>query len=202
MNTRIRLGSFERTRCRLKCLSSGQILAGWITAATSVSVTVRMSTQSSVSAEGNYAVEAYGTGARALFIARAADMVIEGADVLLKLDVAGAIRFIDGNQEGRVEVSGLMVSAHLPEVTHLGEAHDLSGHGLGASFACEVPVGQRIGVGVHVDRAMFMMEAECRHCTRLESGRCKVGFRVTGMGRIEQAKWNTLVDGVDLTQAA
>lgn len=204
MNTRIRLPNFQGARARCTRLGDGAIISGWISTATTDSVLLAVPTGTEVDAGQVLAVEAFGTGVRAVFLSRVTDLSEKesGGERRIWLTVTGAIRFVEATQEGRIRVHGLTLSIPRAIGPLDGQAEDVSLHGLGAVFAEELPMQETFVLEVQAGRESFLFDAEVRYCRPLGDGRHRVGFLLHEAPRLVQARWNALVEGHRKREAA
>jgi hypothetical protein len=204
MNTRIRLPNFQGARARCTRLGDGAIVSGWISTATTDAVLLAVPTGTQVDTGQVLAVEAFGTGVRAVFLSRVSDLSEpeSGGERRVWLTVTGAIRFVEATQEGRIRVHGLSLSIPRAVGSLDGEVEDVSLHGLGAVFPEELPMHETFVIEVQAGRESFLFDAEVRYCRPLDDGRHRVGFLLNEAPRLVQARWNALVEGHRRREAA
>jgi len=180
------------------------VLSGWISSTTTDAVILAMRPDTDIQAGQGLAVEAFGTGVRAVFLAKVASVSLdEEADQLVAcLTVRSAIRFLNATQESRFRAYPMSISILRAPTSIVGSIEDVSNHGLGAVFKEEVPIGETLALSVQTAGQSLILEGEARYCRPVAEGEFRVGFRLNEAPRLVQARWNALVEGHRKREAA
>lgn len=192
----LRLQDFERKRARCKRVSDGENFSGWIARAESDSIEIGLFLRSPLKAGDDVLVEAFADKIRAVFQARAAQARKGDRDreLIVRFEVIGAIRYLDINQEGRVQVEGITLGVTLDENSYVGHVNDLSSHGVGAFLPVALETGSIYALEVQTPQGdVVKFDAEVRYC-RAEENQFHVGFLISHQTRIEQGRWNVLIE--------
>lgn len=192
----IRLQDFEKKRARCKRVSDGETFSGWIARAENDSIEIGLVLRSPLKSGDEVLVEAFADKIRAVFQARAAQARKGERDreLIVKFEVVGGIRYLDINQEGRIQVEGITVGLKLGDAPYIGQANDLSPHGVGAFLPIGLPINMVYVLEIKTAQGdTFSFDAEVRYC-RKDENRYHVGFQIAQLPRIEQARWNVLIE--------
>lgn len=192
----IRLQDFEKKRARCKRISDGELFSGWIARAENDSIEIGLVLRSPLKSGDEVLVEAFADKIRAVFQARAAQARKGDRDreLVVRFEVVGGIRYLDINQEGRIQVEGITVGLKLGDSHYVGQVNDLSPHGVGAFLPIGLPLNMIYTLEVKTAQGdNFTFDAEVRYC-RMDEDRYHVGFQIAHLARIEQARWNVLIE--------
>ncbi len=183
---------FARTRARLQRLSDAKIFSGWVSTINDHEAVLRINGENNLRVEDQLFVQAFGDGVTAQFTG-----LVERAHCqTVTLSYASAIKAIPTKEEVRLKTSLILGEIDASGFKLEFQVVDVSRGGIGIVTKLPLVKGAVVSVAIHEHIAELQCTAEVRYCRPIEGdeGAFRAGLRLNELDRINQARWNRIVE--------
>ena len=179
-------------RTRLQRLSDAKFFSGWVTDLDDTELRVRLNVSGECEPGDQFLVEIFGNDVNCSFKAG----LSVSFDNQAYLTILSPVQYRQATESARLSVSDMFGNVVTEESEIDVRVVDISRHGMGMIVRIPLPKGSQFSYKVISPVGELHGQAQVRYC-RLDpsgNGLYRIGARIMDLTRVEQAKWNRLIE--------
>jgi hypothetical protein len=186
--------SYRRTRAWVQRISDSRIFSGWIAELSKTAAILDIPAAQDLSPGDECSIQALGTASCA--VVKGKVQLVAAHQVSFALE--GSARFLKSGEEARMRASGLLAMVSDEYAPIETEIIDISPNGLGMLASVPFERGSEIQLALATPAGQIYVSGEVRYCRQMsnEPIRFRVGVRLKRFDRVNQARWNRLIEGM------
>lgn len=189
----LHLIDLKKCRISIQRLSDSKLFYGWISDVKSGQLAfIEVSSGEGLKVGDLLRVEVDAPKATGSFHAS----VVRSDSTACAIHVSEEIGILPYHNESRKKISGLVAHIRLPWIELAEPVQDISSHGVSILAKAPLETDEHVDVKLEFDGREVEVGATVRYCRKIDSetGKYRIGFLVDQPTRLEQAKWQKIVD--------